>query len=378
MRVALHNIHRLPDLQFHSYVYDLLRLKLIRVLYFSDPTGITFVKHLVKLAKQQSLRNNYKGINWRDFDFVFTVNDLNQKADVLLNLNLMCFTNTSSEFPSSLSKFQGLKIFHVGDYFWYRPGSVTNKLLRSIGVDHLLGYAMHDRYCSYFQKYFPDYHEKVWGIPFGFTPRFVSEKPFEERLSKAVALGSVNPLRPLHEPVYNYLESADHFPDECWFHKFRRQLVLNKDGLSGVMDSMLPEFPLIKDFKYDLVAKFNEYQMFVTCESIMYFPSAKVFEGMACETAVICADLECNKEYGLEDGKNCIMFEPYNLDDFKEKVQFYQADPKVLAQIASEGYRFVKQNYSKHGVALKILETAELIFQSSGSIVASPMRNRLG
>lgn len=378
MRIALHNIHRLPDLQFHSYVYELLRLKLIQVLYFSEPTGITFIKRLVKLARHQSARNNYRGINWAEFEFVFTVNELNKKADVLLNLNLMCFTDTSSEFQSSLSKFQGLKIFHVGDYFWYRPASETNKLLRSIGVDHLFGYSMHDRYCSYFQKYFPDYHEKVWGIPFGFTPRFVSEKSFVKRFSKAVALGSVNPLRPLHEPVYNYAESADFFPDECWFHKFRRQLVLNKDGLSDVMDSMLPEFPLIKDFKYDLVAKFNEYQMFVTCESIMWFPSAKVFEGMACETAVICADHECNKEYGLEDGKNCIMFEPNNLDDFKEKVQFYQADPNVLAQIAGEGYRFVKQNYSKDGVALKILETSELIFQSSGGIVASPMRSRLG
>lgn len=378
MRIALHNIHRLPDLQFHSYVYDLLRLKNIRVLYFSDPTGITFVKSLVKLTKQKSLRNNFKGINWRDFDFVFTVNDLNRKADVLLNLNLMCFTDTDSEFPSSLSKFQGLKIFHVGDYFWYRPGSETNKLLRSIGVDHLLGYSMHDRYCNYFQKYFPEYHERVWGIPFGFTPRFLSIKPFEERLSKAVALGSVNPLRPLHEPVYNYIESADFFPDECWFHKFRRQLILNKNSLSNVMDSMLPEFPQIKDFRYDLVAKFNEYKMFVTCESIMFFPSAKVFEGMACETALICADLECNKEYGLEDGKNCIMFESYNLDDFKEKVEYYQSDQIALARIASEGNYFVNKNYSKQNVALKILETVDLIFRSSGNIVASPMRNRLG
>jgi hypothetical protein len=99
---------------------------------------------------------------------------------------------------------------------------------------------------------------------------------------------------------------------------------------------MLPEFPIIKDFKYDLVAKFNEYKMFVTCESIMSFPSAKVFEGMACQTALLCADLECNKEFGLEAGKNCIMFEPYNINDFKDKVEFYQASKELASLFFSE------------------------------------------
>ncbi|MEO8103395.1 MAG: hypothetical protein ABI790_12775, partial [Betaproteobacteria bacterium] len=49
--------------------------------------------------------------------------------------------------------------------------------------------------------------------------------------------------RPLDAPVRNYRETADFYPDECWFHKFRRDLVLEKERLSDCMDSMLPEFP---------------------------------------------------------------------------------------------------------------------------------------
>ena len=339
MRVALHNIHHLPiNLQFHDYIFELLRKRLVTVLYFSDRSGISYAKSLLSLVRHKNKRKNIRGIDWREFEFVFTAVELNRKADVLLNLNLMCFSNIESDFSGSVSKFNGLKIFHVGDYFWYRPGSESHRLLQSVGVDHVFGYAMHDRYCNYFQNYFPAYHGKVWGIPFGYSPRFVAEQPFDERMAKAVAVGSVNPLRPLHEPTYNYRESADFFPDECWFHKFRRQLILNKDHLSPVMDSMLPEFPMIKDFKYDI---------------------------------------DCNKEYGLVDGQNCIMFKQYDIEDFKEKISWYQANKSHLKEIATEGNRFVMHNYSREGVANKILQTTKLIWDNHGKIVASKLGERL-
>ncbi|MDA9945233.1 glycosyltransferase [Schleiferiaceae bacterium] len=310
-------------------------------------------------------------------EIVFTTSKLNKKADVLLNLNLMCFSNIKTDFSGRIAGFNGIKIFHIGDYFWYRPGSESYKLLQSIGVDHLLGYAMHDRYCSYFRQFFPEYQGRVWGIPFGFTPRFAVTTPFSERKKKAVALGSVNPLRPLHLPVSNYRETADFFPDDNWFHEFRRELILNKNHLTKEMDSMLPEFPSIKDFKYDLVAKFNEYQMFVTCESIFSFPSAKVFEGMACQTVLVCADLDCNKEYGLKDGENCIMFEAYNIIDFQEKVKYYQSNQIELEVIARAGRKFVVENYSLIKNVEHIINTTDHIVSHGGNIEATPLIERI-
>jgi glycosyltransferase involved in cell wall biosynthesis len=377
MRVALHNIHLLPDLQFHAYVYGFLRQGLVKVLYFSDHNGKSLARSLYRLTRHKQYRDKYRGIDWNEFDFAFSAGDLRRKADVLLNLNLMYMPKLDTEFSSGVSRFDGLKIFHVGDYFWYRPGSELYRLLQRSGVDHLFGYAMHDRYCAYFQSYFPGYRGKVWGIPFGFARRFQPLKPFIERSNKAVAVGSVNPLRPLQDAVHNYRETADFFPDENWFHKFRRQLVLNKSQLAGVMDSMLPEFPAIKDFKYDLVAKFNDYRMFVTCESIYFFPSAKVFEGPACGTTLVCADHDCNREYGFEDGRNCVMYQPYNINDFVDKVDWYQRNELRLSEIAEKGHRFVTGNYSHENVANEIWDTTKLIWDRGGNVIASPLGSRL-
>ena len=378
MRIALHNIHNLPfNLQFHDYIFELLRGKHVSVLYFSDRSVENYVRTLYRLIRYKSISSRLNGIAWNELEFVFTASELNRKVDVLLNLNLMCFPNIKSDFSRGVAKFSGIKIFHLGDYFWYRPGSETYKLLQSVGVDHLLGYAMHDKYCSYFQEHFPKYKGKVWGIPFGYTPRFVATTPFSKRKTKAVALGSVNPLRPLNAPIFNYQETADFFPDENWFHKFRRDLILNKNLLSNEMDSMLPEFPLIKDFKYDLVAKFNEYQMFVTCESIFSFPSAKVFEGMACQTALVCSDLDCNKEYGLKDGENCIMFKSNSVIDFQEKVKYYQSNLKELEAIAIEGERFVRANFSVVKMPQQIINTIEYIVSHSSEINAVQIKERI-
>lgn len=377
MRVALHNIHLLPNLQFHGYIYELLKLKLVTVLYFSDATGVSYLKSLISLIRHENIRKNYREINWSDFDFVFTAHELNKKADVLLNLNLMCLENISPEFSSSVAKFDGLKIFHVGDYFWYRPGSETYRLLQSVGVDHLFGYAMHDRYCSYFQNYFPEYKGKVWGIPFGYAPRFVSQKPFAERLQKVVAVGSVNPLRPLHEPIINYRETADFFPDENWFHKFRRQLVLNKSNLSSVMDIMLPKFPKIKDFKYDLVAKFNNYKLFTSCESLFNFPPAKLFEGIACGSVAIISDDECFKEYGFIDGENCIVYNKNNIDHFEYVVKKALNEPIRLSEIEKKAHDFVTQNYNHKMVAKHIIDTIKYIYMKDGKVLASELITRI-
>jgi len=377
MRIALQNIHLLPnifDVGIHDYMLNLLKNGYANVLYFSDHNSPI---RSLKLFRRYLMNRKYSGIDWKNIEFVFTGKGLNRKADILLNLNTMYMPNLDSEFTTALRKFNGLKIFHVGDYFWNHPGSELNNYLVKYGADHLFGYAMHDRYCSYFQKTFPTYKNKVWGIPFGFGPRFIKKTRFENRINKAVALGSVNPLRPLAEPVANYRETADFFPDDNWFHKFRRLLVLNKESLRDEADNMLPEFPAIKDFKYDIVEKFNMYKMFVTCESIFFFPVAKVFEGPACGTTLIAADHECIKEYGFRDKMNCIMYQLYNIEDFKGKVQYYQLHPEELAQISENGMIFVRENYSHDKVSKIIMDTINLIWNKGSNAEATPVAERL-
>ncbi|MBI6546240.1 MAG: glycosyltransferase family 1 protein, partial [Cyanobacteria bacterium NC_groundwater_1444_Ag_S-0.65um_54_12] len=265
----------------------------------------------------------------------------------------------SGDLDRKIKNFAGMKIWHVNDYFWNEPGSIINQKLLNYGIDYLMGYSSHDKHCSYFQKTFPRYLGKVIPVAFGFSARCEEQSAFEERKNKAIALGSVNPLRPLQYALHNYRESADFFPDETWFHKFRRMLVLNKESLSDALDSMLPEFPQIKDFSYDIVAKFNEYRMFVTCESLFLFPSAKAYEGPACGSVQICADHPCNHEFGFRDGVNAIMYPLFDVAAMAERIRYYQNHPEQLQKIKHAGTAFVKRNYSHQAVAARIARQVE-------------------
>tara|TARA_Y200000002_G_C22637091_1_gene645177 strand:- start:384 stop:1487 length:1104 start_codon:yes stop_codon:yes gene_type:complete len=357
-KIAIHNFHDLPNifnLGIHDYIIHLLKNGDVKYLYFDiDKRHLSIdTLRLFRLLFLNCGKINSWGIPWKQIKFIFTMRELNNKCDVLLNFNSHL---GKTQFNQRLKRFDGLKIYHVNDYFWNQPGSELNKMLESIGVDYLMGYASHDKHCKYFQKTFKNYIGKVIPVPFGFAERFKVIKPFYERLNKTVALGSVNPLRPLESPIHNYIESANFFPDVSWLHKFRRDIVIDKEKLSEHIDSMLPEFPQIKDFRYDLVKKFNEYQMFVSCESIFNFPPAKYFEGPACGSVLVCADHDCNKEFGFVDGENCIMYKIYDIDNLIEKIKFYTKNTTLLNEIQQNGTKFVRKNYSHQQVALDLIK----------------------
>ena len=357
--IAIHNFHEIPNLfqiGIHNYTLDLLKNGDVKYLYFDlnrRYISINTIFQIYRIIRNADKINSWK-IPWKNIKFIFSISELNKKCDVLLNFNSHL---GKTQFNQRLKRFDGLKIYHVNDYFWNQPGSELNKMLESIGVDYLMGYASHDKHCKYFQKTFKNYIGKVIPVPFGYSERFISSVPFSERKNKAVALGSVNPLRPLDSPVYNFIESADFFPDECWFHKFRRDIVLNKEALSDHIDSMLPEFPLIKDFKYNLVNKFNDYKLFLSCESILNFPPAKYFEGPASGSVLVCADHDCNKDLGFVDGENCIMYNMYDIDNLIEKLKFYSENTILLNEIQQNGTSFVRKNYSHKQVAFNLIKT---------------------
>lgn len=352
MNIAIQNIHLLPnlgDIGIHNYILDLVSSGKVRYLYFEEDT----LKKNILLSRNLKLNKILKEITKNNnVEYIYTSKKLNSTCDLLLNFN----THTKDhDFTDNIKKFEGLKIWHVGDYFWNEPGSIINERYQKYGVDYLFGYSSHDKYCEYFQTVFPSYIGKVIPVPFGFQKRFKKTREFSDRLNKCVALGSVNPLRPLQYNIQNYIESSNFYPDEAWFHKFRRMILLKQSQLRSSTDIILPVFPKIKDFDYDLVEKFNEYQMFVSCESIFHFPPAKFFEGPACGTALVCAKTGCNLQYGFKDGINCIMYKEYDVADYKEKVEYYQHHPEKLIEIQKNGYNYVRKHFSHEKIAENII-----------------------
>lgn len=285
-------------------------------------------------------------LNLLDYKLIFSLKDLNASVDVLVCSNGLPYL----ERNKPIKNFNGLKIYHLMDYIYFP--TISNKILQGAGVDFVFGYARHDKYSEFFQKKYPQYQNRIIPVPFGFASRFRENALFKERKNKAIALGSV---RAVVDPIRaNALEESNKFflkREEKFIHKFRHMLVESEVQLSDIMDSKLPHFPKVKDFDYDIVQIFNQYKMFVSCESLLYFPSVKTFEGSACGSVLVCSEHPCFSDYGFEDGVNCIKHREFDINNFRDKVSFYLNNLDKLEEVQKRGTQFVRDNYSHQKVA---------------------------
>src|SRR3989338_1324955 len=346
MKLAVHNVMFSGASGVNGWIIDFLKLYK-PVLYVSRPQYLPRLVHFFYRFR----------LNPLEYTIVFSAKQLSSVADVLV-----CFNGLPHlESNKPVKEFQGLKIYHVMDFTFFP--SLSNKTLEEGGVDYVFGYARHDRYSDFFQKYYPGYGGKVISVPFGFAPRFKELIPFGQRKNKVIALGSVNSfVDPVHE-VEGFQELNEFFlkRGEKFMHKFRRMLVEREASLVNVMDSKLPHFPQVKDFGYDIVQVLNEYRMFVNCESLLYFPSAKTFEGPASGSVLVCSEHPCFSDLGFEDGVNCIKHKEFDMQDFRDKAEYYKNNPEQLEEIQKNGTRFVRENYNYKKVAQGVREAIQNI-----------------
>lgn len=356
MNIAIRNPHRLGiagQHSFHDYILKLLQSGAISHIFIDD---LSF--------REESLARIYSRYNWKELGLdsikiIFSAKRLNEECDILLS-----FDSGLNDFTPAVKNFTGIKIFHIMDYFWGEPFSIKVDRLREYKIDYLFSYGSPDRYCDYFKKNAPDYIGRVIPLPFGYGERFKQTRPFAQRLHKCVAMGSVRPLRFANESKEKYLEQANFYKDEAWFHKFRRMLVEHKESLQTVMDSMLPEFPHYRDYDYDMVEKCNEYQLFISDESLFYFPSAKSFEGPACGTVMVCSDNQCFRDFGFIDQKNCITHREFDITDCKKVITDALLDQDRLEKISIEGREFVETHYSHTAIAHSLAHILRQVAQA--------------
>ncbi len=360
-RIAIQNFHKLPNLvnyKIHNYVLELIREGHVDCLYFNERHFFKNIRGKLSLLNEIRKKYSLKGLGLGKVKIIFSERALNKHCDILLNFNSLL----PEEFTPAIKRFKGIKIFHIMDYFWKEPGSEKCKRLKDYNVDYVMSYGRSDLHCPYFKSAFPDYVGKVIPIPFGYADRFACGTPFNQRLNKCVAIGSVNPLRPSDADPINYIESANFHKDETWFHKFRRMIVEQKDNLTDEIDSMLPVFPQYKDNKYDIVKKLNEYKMFTCDESIFYFPAAKTFEGPASGTVMVCSEHPCFKDYGFQHGVNAVMHKEFDIEDLRKHIHYYQNHSDELLNIHEQGKRFVETYYCHKAIAVNIRKIYEMLY----------------
>lgn len=296
-------------------------------------------------------------LNPFEYSIIFSAKRLRSTADALLCFNGLPYLESNTPVKS----FGGLKIYHLMD-FTFSPARSNTALVEN-GADFVFGYGRHDVHSDFFRMKYQNYNGKVIPVPFGFAPRFQELVPFRERENKVISLGSVNSFIDSVHAVEGLDEVNGFFlaRGEKFMHKFRRMLVENEGNLASVMDSKLPHFPHVKDFGYDIVQTLNQYTMFVNCESLLYFPSAKTFEGPAAGSVLVCSEHPCFRDLGFEGGLNCVKHKEFDIQDFKEKAEYYGRNLEELEKIQKNGTRFVRENYSYEKVAKHVYSAIQRI-----------------
>jgi len=285
---------------------------------------------------RQGLINN--GLNPRDYEFIFGERSLNAKADLLLCFNGTVYIHENTP-PRS---FRGMKIWHIMDFVYF--ANRQNKILEDCGVDYLLAYGNVDRHCGFFQDHYPGFVGRVIDVPFGYGARFANQTPLENRKQKCIALGAINPIEP-DTPKTDRLYDWHQYYDgrSSWSHNLRRFVVEHEAELTPVLDSELPHFPKRLDLDYDAPAKMNDYVMFLNDESIVNFPPARTYEGVAAGAIMVALNHPVFRELGFVDGKNCVFLQEISVDEIVNKIQPVLGNTDLLQRLQLNGLELIAQ-----------------------------------
>ena len=364
MKIALHNLHLQPEFEYHPYIQSLIETHEVSGVFVSDRN----LMNLFKALKNKKILKFWSQVKNNDLEIIFDIDKLNSDYDVLIDLNFFT-SDLEASLPKLLKKFNGIKLFHIGDYFGYHSATQIHSRLKDVGVTALFGYCMHDRHCEFFREFYPSYIDKVWGVPFSFSDRFKKYQEFNSRKDMAISVGSLNQLSNDKFKKKMFFEALSFFKNEKWFHRFREKLFSNHNELRDFVTCGIPDPFSDNNPRLDLVKAFNEYKFFVSCESIFNFPTAKVFEGTASGSVLLASKHPVYYDFGFIDGQNCILFEYENLDDLVSKISFYtQGGSMLLNQIANNSYNFASHSFSPSLVSKYIIDICNKYIKDSNQL----------
>lgn len=346
MKIAVQNPSCLFESQernFNGYNFEFIRQ-------YCDIIFVTGIRTSIRYRKK------LKELGWKK-KVCLSVRSLNRQADVLV-----CFNGRSYlPFCRPPKGYRGLKIYHTMDYSDNIRAS--SQALQEEGVQYLMGYCRHDRYSPFFQRFFSAYRDRVIPVPFGYGARFVNRVPFENRINKCIALGSVNPV---NDPLMESSSLADYvafYSEYEYSHPIRKAIVDHLEQWSDCFDSRLPVFPETKNNAYNAVEELNRYTMFINDESIDNFPPARTYEGIACGCVMVCTDSPIYADLGFRDGVNCIMFRKGDYSDMIQKIRHYMQAPSELEEIQRQSL-ILAESYSHSLVAKRLYSEIEKLWKN--------------
>jgi len=317
---------------------------------------------------------------------IFDVSQLDKENDILVDFARL---TDSWKFREGGENFSGIKFLFFTHYFLK-----TKEISESLRlVSNTIVVAENDLLNNgYFRKFFP-FVEKTYQLPFTFGRRFVSRIDFSKRKNRCFAIGTICPVESGNEEYHAYFGDLDTIhPMRQKIHDMRKQYLKEIDSyirpyksfslvreidkrdsrwirfLRRFAPESLLKALLIRQhnkyFKFDIVQKYNSYQMFVSPEENIGLPSVNVFEGMACGSAFVGIIHPMYSNLGMIPGVHYVGYQENNFDDLIAKIRYYQEHSRDLNEIAKNGQSFVRARFSKRVVADMLWNDLECISQT--------------
>lgn len=187
--------------------------------------------------------------------------------------------------------------------------------------------------------------------PYIYGERFTLQKPFSDRLDKAMAIGTASDVKiaPLQYRTYReYFKTTLVQP-------MRFEILNHAEEIKDIIDSYISyigenEGKQTNYTKFDMVETFNKYKIAICPEELVGMPGIGFVEGMASGCAYIGLDHDMYKSIGLIPGKHYITYDG-TLQGLLDKAREYLAKPNELECIAKCGTEYVRSNFNEATVA---------------------------
>ncbi len=348
------------------------------------------------------------------FKIIFGFNYL-EESDLLIlfvHQNLSSISGVQSKeidnFVNLLSHTKAYKVANLSHYGYNITQASINT--RNSGIDLFVSENNLNKNSGYFNKYFEWYSKDVYVLPFVFQSRFKKISSFEKRINKAMAIGTITHpiedkefvehfldtrLHPMREEIYKnstiikeYIDSYLSPIKSSNTHHVRSSSKVNMDqkrrpeleesSKGGLLIQMLYKLSMrmingqiaIKSsenkgnyYSFDIVARYNQYKMFICPEEIIGLPGIGFVEGMACGTAFIGIRDPMYSDIGLVENEHYICYDG-TIKDLIKVIKYYQNNPEKTELIASQGYKFVREKFNAHAVCSDFYKGIRLSYQS--------------
>ncbi len=369
------------QLNTYSYIVEeYAREKPNELVFLADGTGSSFAQTSYYKRWQPRLPLLFMIFSYVEFFAWFIINGINPfrhalyfriaKLDPRMDVILIFpFVNRNR----SLWRYSGLIAAHLTHY--HHDTEAIAAYLKGLQRPLFLAEADLTKN-AYFRHYFP-WVKKVCILPFIFTNRFKNTKPFRERSSQCFAGGSMSipsgasyvryygadaALQPMRKLIYDNQDTLRDIMDIYMYPhtdalKDLKIVYPNDSFFAKWMKRHLPASVLKKFFKYQLpyfrfniVEKYNDCQMFLSPEERTGLPSIKIFEGVRCGSALLGIDHSMYADIGFKNGITYVAYRENDPEDLRQKIHYYQTHPEQLEVIAETGYEFVSEHFSAHAI----------------------------